>query len=29
VRFTLEGHPRFEVCGEVEDGFKAIEEAQN
>jgi DNA-binding NarL/FixJ family response regulator len=28
VRFTLEQHPRFEVCGEAQDGFKAIEEAQ-
>jgi NarL family two-component system response regulator LiaR len=27
VRSTLERHPRFEVCGEVADGFKAIEEA--
>ena len=27
VRSTLERHPRFEVCGEAEDGFKAIEEA--
>ncbi len=27
VRSTLEGHPRFEVCAEVEDGAKAIEEA--
>jgi DNA-binding NarL/FixJ family response regulator len=28
VRSTLEGHPRFEVCAEVEDGAKAIEEAR-
>ena len=28
VRFTLEEHPRFEVCGEAEDGAKAIEEAK-
>jgi two-component system response regulator NreC len=28
VRSTLDGHPRFEVCAEVEDGAKAIEEAQ-
>src|ERR1700693_1654533 len=28
VRFTLEGHSRFEVCGEAEDGAKAIEEAK-
>jgi two-component system nitrate/nitrite response regulator NarL len=27
VRSTLERHPRFEVCGEAEDGFKAIQEA--
>ena len=27
VRETLELHPRFEVCGEVPDGAKAIEEA--
>jgi two-component system nitrate/nitrite response regulator NarL len=27
VRSTLEEHPRFEVCGEAEDGAKAIEEA--
>jgi two-component system nitrate/nitrite response regulator NarL len=27
VRSTLERHPRFEVCGEAEDGSKAIEEA--
>jgi DNA-binding NarL/FixJ family response regulator len=27
VRSTLERHPRFEVCGEAEDGLKAIEEA--
>ena len=27
VRSTLEGHSRFEVCAEVEDGAKAIEEA--
>jgi DNA-binding NarL/FixJ family response regulator len=28
VRVILEGHARFEVCGEVYDGAKAIEEAQ-
>jgi two-component system response regulator NreC len=28
VRFALEGHSRFEVCAEAEDGAKAIEEAQ-
>jgi DNA-binding NarL/FixJ family response regulator len=28
VRATLEQHPRFEVCGEAEDGLKAVEEAQ-
>jgi DNA-binding NarL/FixJ family response regulator len=28
VRSTLEQHPRFEVCGEAEDGVRAIEEAQ-
>jgi len=28
VRYTLEAHPRFEVCGEAEDGAKAIEEAR-
>ena len=28
VRSTLEGHSRFEVCAEAEDGAKAIEEAQ-
>jgi DNA-binding NarL/FixJ family response regulator len=28
VRSTLDGHPRFEVCAEVEDGARAIEEAQ-
>jgi len=28
VRSTLEEHPRFEVCGEAEDGAEAIEEAQ-
>jgi DNA-binding NarL/FixJ family response regulator len=28
VRSALERHPRFEVCGEAEDGAKAIEEAQ-
>jgi DNA-binding NarL/FixJ family response regulator len=28
VRSTLEGHSRFEVCAEVEDGAKAIEETQ-
>jgi len=27
VRSTLEEHPRFEVCGEAEDGAKTIEEA--
>ena len=27
VRSTLEQHPRFEVCGEAEDGLKAIEKA--
>jgi DNA-binding NarL/FixJ family response regulator len=27
VRSTLERYPRFEVCGEAEDGFKAIQEA--
>jgi DNA-binding NarL/FixJ family response regulator len=27
VRSALEGHPRFEVCAEVEDGAKAIEES--
>ena len=27
VRSTLERHPHFEVCGEVPDGAKAIEEA--
>jgi two-component system nitrate/nitrite response regulator NarL len=27
VRSTLKEHPRFEVCGEAEDGAKAIEEA--
>jgi DNA-binding NarL/FixJ family response regulator len=27
VRSTLEEHSRFEVCGEVEDGAEAIEEA--
>jgi DNA-binding NarL/FixJ family response regulator len=28
VRSALEGQSRFEVCAEVEDGAKAIEEAQ-
>jgi DNA-binding NarL/FixJ family response regulator len=28
VRATLEVHPHFEVCGEAENGAKAIEEAQ-
>ena len=28
VRSTLEQYPRFEVCGEAQDGSKAIEEAQ-
>jgi DNA-binding NarL/FixJ family response regulator len=28
VRSTLEEHPRFEVCGEVFDGSKAIEAAE-
>src|ERR1700693_5218858 len=28
VRSILEGHPRFEVCGEAIDGAKAIVEAQ-
>lgn len=28
VRAALEEHPRFEICGEAEDGAKAIEEAQ-
>jgi DNA-binding NarL/FixJ family response regulator len=28
VRSILERHPRFEVCGEAQDGAKAIEEAQ-
>ena len=28
VRSILEKHPRFEVCGEAEDGAKAIEEAK-
>jgi two-component system nitrate/nitrite response regulator NarL len=28
VRSTLEGYPRFEVCGEAVDGAKAIEEAK-
>src|SRR5882757_385524 len=27
VRTVLENHPRFDVCAEVEDGAKAIEEA--
>jgi DNA-binding NarL/FixJ family response regulator len=27
VRSELERHPRFEVCGEAEDGAKAIKEA--
>ena len=28
VRSILEGHLRFEVCGEAQDGAEAIEEAQ-
>jgi two-component system nitrate/nitrite response regulator NarL len=28
VRSTLERHPHFEVCGEAQDGAKAIEEAK-
>ncbi|MGB6484858.1 MAG: response regulator transcription factor [Candidatus Acidiferrales bacterium] len=28
VRHILREHPRFEVCGEAEDGARAIEEAQ-
>lgn len=28
VRVTLEEHSRFEVCGEVEDGAEAIEQAK-
>jgi DNA-binding NarL/FixJ family response regulator len=28
VRFILEQHPQFEVCGEAEDGAKAIQEAK-
>jgi chemotaxis response regulator CheB len=28
VLSTLEQNPRFEVCGEAQDGFEAIEEAQ-
>lgn len=28
VRSILERHPRFEICGEAQDGAKAIEEAQ-
>ena len=28
VRSILEEHPGFEVCGEVQDGARAIEEAQ-
>src|SRR5580700_2648257 len=28
VRSILERHSRFEVCGEAQDGAKAIEEAQ-
>jgi DNA-binding NarL/FixJ family response regulator len=28
VRFALERHPRFEVCGEAADGSKALEEAR-
>src|ERR1700729_1050951 len=28
VRSILEKHPRFEVCGEAEDGAEAIEEAK-
>ncbi len=28
VRAILEEHPGFEVCGEVQDGARAIEEAQ-
>jgi len=27
VRYTLEEYPRFEVCGEAEDGAEAIEKA--
>jgi DNA-binding NarL/FixJ family response regulator len=28
VRSTLQRHPHFEVCGEVENGLEAIEEAK-
>ncbi len=28
VRQILDSHPRFEVCGEVGDGAKAVDEAQ-
>ena len=28
VRSTLEGHPRFEICGEAGDGAEAIKEAK-
>ena len=28
VRSTLEDNPRFEVCGEAEDGAEAIEKAE-
>jgi DNA-binding NarL/FixJ family response regulator len=28
VRSTLEEHPRFEICGEAEDGAEAIKEAK-